>query len=208
MPVGSEVDLFCRALAEEGQREAEKILSQARSEAAGLLAEAQQHAEKTFEVQRHAAGYQAQAEARKLVDAAELEARKRIITFRETVIRDVLNELAQRLNAFRQSSAYADFLLGGVQEGIEALAGREFIVELASAERDAMAAGITDFARKHGWHVEVIGSPVVDGGVRVYSHDRRRLYDNSLAARQKRCEDEIRARIWRKILGAQDAENE
>jgi len=201
MPMWGQVELLCRAVAEEAQREADNILSLARDEAAKLISEAGEHAEKEYRTELLARRSKAYVEAKHIVDSAELEARKRIMAFRDQVVRDVFNALEERLKNFRNEPSCSEFLTSAVREGIEHLLGKDFIVELNEEDFELQREKIAKLAHEMSLKVEVKPSDSFRGGARIYTADRRLLYDNSLPARLDRHEDELRQKIWREIFG-------
>jgi vacuolar-type H+-ATPase subunit E/Vma4 len=203
MPIWGEMELLCRAVAEEARKEAEKILSRAREEAERIIADAGERSEKEYAEESLARRSKAYAEAKHVVDAAELEARKRIMAFRDEVIREVLSALGARLKAFRNEPSYSELLTSAVREGIEHLLGREFIVELNGEDLESQRDEIVKLAAEMSVTIEMKPSSAFEGGVRVYTADRRLLYDNSLSARLVRSEDDIRQEIWRAIFGTE-----
>jgi vacuolar-type H+-ATPase subunit E/Vma4 len=207
MAIWGQLELLCRAITEEGQREAERILAKARTEAEQIMAEAKDRAEKTFESELHARRSATHAEARKVVDSAELEARRRIMAFREEMVLQVLGALEDRLRKLRDEPSYGDILLGFLREGIEHLSGKEFIVELTPGDLELLAERIAGLAGDLSVGIETIESNALEDGLRVYTADRRLLFDNSLSARLKRIENRIRQDIWRELFGAEKQES-
>jgi vacuolar-type H+-ATPase subunit E/Vma4 len=203
MVLWGQLELFCRAVTEEGQREAERILATARAEAEQIMAEARDRAEKTFESELHSRRSATHAEARKVVDSAELEARRRIMAFREEMVLQVLGALEDRLRKLRDEPSYGDILLGFLREGIEHLSGKEFIVELNPSDLELLAERIAGLAGDLSIRIKTIESSFFEDGLRVYTADRRLLFDNSLSARLKRIENSIRQDIWRELFGAE-----
>ena len=203
MPIWGQVELLCRAVSEEGRKEAELILAQAQAEAARIIAEARERAEKEHESELLAQTSAAYAEAKHIVDSAELEARKRIMSFREQVIQEIQEALQARLKEFRKEPTYGDFLMSALREGIEHLPGKAFIVELNAQDLEWVAEKARDWAQQQSLAVALKPSASTDGGLRVYTDDRRLLYDNSLSARLKRSENDIRQQIWSTIFGTE-----
>ena len=80
MSIWGEVELLCRAISKEGGKEAESILTQAKAEAEKIIARTERQTEKEFREKIFTQRGKAYAKARLVVDAAELEAKKRIIT--------------------------------------------------------------------------------------------------------------------------------
>ena len=205
MPVWGHVELLCRAVAEEGRHEAEQILAQARADAGDIISAARDRADKEFQEALLARKRDAYAEAKRIVDSAELEVKKRIMTFREETTSEILGALQQCLQAYRNEPRYAGFLLSAVKEGLDHLPGGSFIVELNAADVGVLEGELKKFAAERSFHIEVEASRSCEGGVRVITRDRRLLYDNSFAARLKRSENEIRQEIWRMIFGTPTA---
>jgi vacuolar-type H+-ATPase subunit E/Vma4 len=56
--------------------------------------------------------------------------------------------------------------------------------------------------------MDVKSSASLMGGVRVYTADRRLLFDNSFSARFKRMEEDIRQEIWRAVFGTDERTSE
>lgn len=226
MPIWGQVELLCRAVAEEGRKEAERILSQARAEVERTLSEARERAEEDAAREMLERRSVAHAEARRIVDSAELEARKRIMALRERLVQDVFEALRERLKAFRIDPAYGDFLVSALFEGIQYLSGSSFIAEMSAEDielvkervksrpaeqpplpiiTDSPIHPLTDSptTATDSPIIELKASPSIGGGVRVYTGDGHKLYDNSLSARLKRREADIRQEIWRSLFGAE-----
>jgi vacuolar-type H+-ATPase subunit E/Vma4 len=203
MVLWGQLELFCRAVTEEGQREAERILATARAEEEQIMAEARDRAEKTFESELHSRRSATHGEARRVLDSAELEARRRIMAFREEMVLQVLGALEDRLRKLRDEPSYGDILLGFLREGIEHLSGKEFIVELTPGDFELLAERIAGLAGDLSIRIETKESSSFEDGLRVYTADRRLLFDNSLSARLKRIENSIRQDIWRELFGAE-----
>ena len=208
MPIWGEVELLCRAVLEEGRKEADKILTQAKAESETIIASAQARAEKDLQEQILAQRNEATLKAKRLVDSAELEARKRIIAFRERVIQEIFSALELSLKNLRHQPEYPALLLSTVKEAVDALPGKEFVVELKQEDVELVKEQIEALGRERSVKIEVRTSPYLEGGSRVYGgdRDRRVLYDNSLSARLRRREDDIRRKIWSVIFGTERSE--
>jgi len=205
MPIWGKIELLCRAISEAGESEAEKILGEARAEAERLLAEARGQAESEFDRDLLSQKSSAYAEAKRLVDSAELEARKRIITCRERIMQEILATLETRLQDARKEPVHAEFLLSSINEGLGYLPGAEFIVEINPQDLERVTAGVENLAGRRAVRIVVNTSPLIEGGVRITTSDRRLLFDNTLATRLKRHEEVIRQKIWKRILGIDKA---
>lgn len=203
MPIWGEVELFCRAILDEGRKEADNIVTQAKAEAERVIAGAQERAEKELQEKTVAQRSEAYMGAKRLVDSTELEAKKRIIAFREQLIQEIFRALELRLRKISDQPEYPDFLLSTIREGIRSLPGKEFVIELKQEDLELVKEKTEALGRELSAKIELRTLPSIEGGSRIYTADRRLLYDNSLLARLKRREDEIRQQIWKKIFGTE-----
>jgi len=203
MPIWGEMELFCRAILDEGRKEADNIVTRAKAEAERVIAGAQGRAEKELQEKIVAQRSEAYVEAKRLVDSAELEAKKRIIAFREQLIQEIFSALELRLRKISDQPEYPDFLLSTIREGIHSLPGKEFVIEIKKDDLELVKEKIEALGRELSAKIELRTSPSIKGGSRIYTGDRRLLYDNSLLARLRRREDKIRRQIWKKIFGTE-----
>lgn len=203
MPIWGEVELLCRAILEQGRKEADEILGNAKVESEKIIASARTRAEKELQEQILAQRSKALLEARQIVDAAELEAKKRTIAFREDLMQEIFRALELRLKDVSNQREYPDFLVSAIKEGIDSLVGKEFIVELRQEDLELVKESIEALGRELSVRIQTTTSLSIEEGARVYTGDRRLLYDNSLSARLKRCEDEIQREIWRRFFAGE-----
>jgi vacuolar-type H+-ATPase subunit E/Vma4 len=201
MPLWGQIELLCRAIAAEGQNEAEKILAQAKAAAERLLVAAKENAEAKFQGEILSQRNKAYTDAKRQVDAADLEAKRQVMAFREEIMREIFHTLEDRLNLFRNTPSYPDFLLKALKEGIAHLPGKDFLVELNEADFPAIQDKISDITSELSVNVSIKTSTELSAGVRIYTADQRQLYDNTLSARLNRLENEIKQAIWRRIFG-------
>jgi V/A-type H+-transporting ATPase subunit E len=192
--------LLCRAVLEEAQKEADKILDSARNEADRILREAEERTNKEVQTEVLLAKSKAQAESKQIVDLAELEARKRLLSFQQQVTHHLLESLEARLKDLRNEHRYADFLLFVLREGINNLPGASFIVEVNEKDVERIRGSVDELAEELSAKITLIASPSVEQGCRTLTEDRRLLYDNTLASRLKRFKDDIQREIWRMIF--------
>ncbi len=205
MPLWGKIELLCRAISEEGESEAEKILSEARAEAERWVAEAEAQAQREFERELLSLKGGAHAEAKRLVDAAELEARKRIIASRERIMQEILDALTIRMQDARQEPAYTGFVLSSIEEGLENLPGKTFLVEMNPEDLERFRVAIEALASQRAVTIDLNASPSIQAGVRITTGDRRLRLDNTFEARLKQQEDSIRQEIWNRIVGVDPA---
>lgn len=200
MPIWGEVELLCRAIAEEGRQAADKVLNQAQTEAQDILNRAGKQALREIRLQEENRSSELHMEAKQIVDAAEVEARQRLMTFQEETVQELLSNLEEFLNGLRSHPEYAAFLSGSVREGLDRLPGKEFIVELNPADLPVIRNEAESISRQRSCRIRLEASERVHCGALIYTEDRRLLYDNTVSARLKRHAETVRREIWRTIF--------
>jgi len=203
MPIWGQAELLCRSIAEEGRKQSEKLLEQARLHADGAIRDAAQQADRQYQETRLSGKSQAVAEAGHLVDTAELAARRRVMTFHSQMLQEVMDALTERLQQFRNQPAYERFLIAAAREAMEHLPRREVIIEAAESDAEIIQGRLEELAHEYSAAIEIRRSNSFDGGVRVYAADQKMMFDNSFDARLNRVKDEIQHEIWRTIVGTQ-----
>ncbi|GEM_PF-955477 len=203
MPLWGQVALLCRSIAEHGRKQTEALLTQARLEADKIIQDARRQADHQYEEARLTGKSQAVAEAGQRVDTAELEARRRVMTFRRQILQEMTDALKDRLNRFRSEPAYGDFLISSAEEGINHLSGQHFILELAKPDAEAIGKRLEEMAHANAVTIDLRHDDTLDGGLRIITGDGKMMFDNRFSARLDRMEDDIRQEIWRSIGGTQ-----
>ena len=202
MVVWGETELLCRAVLEEAQKEADKILAAAKNAADRMLQEAEERADKEVQAKMLLAKGKAQSRSKQIVDLAELEAKKRLLSFQQQLVHHVLQTLERRLKDLRNEPKYAEFLLSIVKQGIGNLPGTSFIVEVNAEDVEQIRSVVDGLADELRADIALVASLTVDLGCRIFTEDRRLLYDNTIAGRLKRLEDDIKREIWRVIFAS------
>ncbi|MGD9972400.1 MAG: V-type ATP synthase subunit E [Desulfatirhabdiaceae bacterium] len=203
MPIWGQVELLCRSIAEHGRKQAEALLTQARLEADKIIRDARQQADRQYEEARLSGKSQAVAKAGQQVDTADLEARRRVMTFRRQILQEMIDALKDRLNLFRSEPDYGDFLISSAREGITQLSGHHFIVELNKPDAEAIGNRLEEMAPANAVTIDLRHDDTLEGGLRIFTADGKTMVDNRFSARLDRMEDDIRQEIWRSIGGTQ-----
>lgn len=201
MPLWGHVELLCRAIAEAGRKEAERLLEQASQQAENTVRDTAQQADRRYQEKRLSSKTQAAAEARQMVDTAELAAKRRVMTFHRQLIQEVMEALMERLKRFRTQPDYERFLILATREAMGHLASPEVIVETAERDTDIIRNRQDELSRNGTPRIHIRSTNAFDGGVRVFTADNTMMVDNSLTARCSRMENDIRREIWRTIGG-------
>jgi vacuolar-type H+-ATPase subunit E/Vma4 len=112
----------------QAREEADKLVADVRDEAARLVAAAEAQRQETLARTKAEVEAQAKLEARNRLDRAELESKRQTGQTKEAILRQVFSRALARLQEFRQSPAYPDWLSRGLLATLKQLEGQQFQV--------------------------------------------------------------------------------
>ncbi len=128
MPLFDQVELLCQAIHSQSREEAEKILAHAREEAERLVAAAEAQGREVLDRTRFEVESQARLEARNRIDRAELERKRQTGQTKEQVLSEVFSQTLDRLQAFRTSDQYPNWLRQALSAALAQMEGEKFQV--------------------------------------------------------------------------------
>ena len=134
MPLYDQVELLCQAIATQAGNEAAKIRARARQEADRRLNEAEARRREVLARTKAEVEGQASLDARSRIDRAELESKRRISQTKETALADIFAQAQDRLQAFRETPGYRDWLRQALTGVLQQLEGDQFQVLANPAE--------------------------------------------------------------------------
>ncbi len=184
-------------LEKEASAECERILGEARTQAAEIVAQAQREAQSYLEAQRRQAEAERAATRTKSESAAQLKAAALVLQAKDQGMTAIFTDAEVELGRFSQNKTqYAKILRGLIQEGAAGLSGH-LIIEVYS--NDLQVARQT--VKEAGLDAEVKSSTAVSGGARVATPDGRFVVENTLTSRLERIKpvvaSEVAALLWR-----------
>jgi len=195
----SQSDILCREISNESRTEAREILEQAERDAAQREKEAQAVAGRIEAEIISRASAQADALKKRILSGLHLEIKNQKIRAREAFLLKLFDLVRQRLEVFRSSGEYPEFIRQSVLEGTLAL-GMD-AVEIVSGDKEKALLGPEMLRTIEAEIRKVSDRPVSlslsretlnEGGVVLMSPDGRVRFDNSLSARMKRVQDPMR----------------
>jgi V/A-type H+-transporting ATPase subunit E len=188
------------------------ILNQARSQARDLLRSAQavvqsvrQQAEEEAETTRQEivgrARRETALEKQRLISAARLEVRRRLLAQREEHIATVLSAAREQLAELRRSPDYAGVLRHLIVEAASALGGGELVAsggepETALLKESLLAEIASELERETTLRRGELLRDTT-GGILVERADGRMRYDNTFDGRLARSRDQLRSEVYR-----------
>lgn len=199
-PPTAGAELLAQAIIAQAQEEAAKIRAAAKAAADALIAEAEAEATKRREIIAEEERARALKEQDKALALAELEARRLFLRTREELIERVFIRAEEALATFRKHPQYPGLLQHLLQEGIAALAGDEFVVEVAPADL-SLAEQVCSSPAWCGKRVAVQATEGIGGGCLVWQQDRRAYSNNSLIGILSRHTERLRPLVAAWLFG-------
>jgi len=198
--------LLSDEILQDAQKKAERALKKADRRAKQVVADAEKDAEAALDRAREAAHRRAQRTANSIMATLEQEMRRNLLDVREAELSALFDAALDRLSD-RSGYDVADVLATLAAEAVAAIDSDTIILALNAGDRaiatDAWLATVRDRAG-YGGALIVEGVPApIDGGVVARSGDRKKLYDNSYAARLRRLRPTLRQDIATQAYAAE-----
>lgn len=207
MVLPDQVSLLCRAIQKKGQDEAEKILSRAAEQAERIVHDAEEKVHGELDrrlTQKRQAAFQ---QARQIQDGATLQAGKKLLQAKESLLNELLQAARQRLLEIRDGPDYPAVLQSLILQAVAELPGEERC-RIQVRERDQPLFNdaffhvlMPDDERR----LELISEAAdISGGCLVYSFDGRMLVDFSFSALLTRAQPRLRELMATELLEEQE----
>jgi V/A-type H+-transporting ATPase subunit E len=204
MPLYDQVELLCQAITTQAKGEVEKILTQGREEADRRLKEAEARRQEVLARTRAEVEAQAKLTARNLIDRAELEGKRQVSQMKETFLTKVFEQARARLQAFRDSADYRNWLRTTLLGALQQLEGEEFRLLAHPEEAKWLTPDLLqEVSQVRGCHLDLAADPdLPPGGFVVARADGRVRFDQTFAGIIDRNRETLRAEIARKLWGS------
>ncbi len=208
MPLPDNIELLCLAIKKRATSQGEKILEKAKKEAQRILSSGLREAERELEAKRLELKRQAFQEAKRTTDGAELAARRMIMAAREEIFKKVMDKARDLLFETREKpEAYKDMVKSMIVNALSVLAGEgegKLLVQASQRDIQVVKEAAKEAEKDSGVDVQVDEQPAeIEGGILVFSFDRRRMVDFSFDALLKRLEPEIRALVAKNVFSGE-----
>jgi V/A-type H+/Na+-transporting ATPase subunit E len=204
MPLYDQVELLCQAITSQAKDEGDKILARAREEAELRLSEAEARRQEALARTKMEVEAQARLDARSRIDRAELEGRRRVSQTKETILHEVFEQTRARLQAFRETPAYRDWLRASLLGALQQLGGEQFQV-MANPEEEKWLtpALLEEVGVARGCRLTFAADPdLPPGGFVVVRADGRVRIDQTFQGLIERQRETLRAETARRLWGS------
>ena len=174
MPLYDQVELLCQAITAQAKAEVDQILARAREEADRRLIEAEAGHQEALARTKAEVEAQAKLSARSRIDRAELEGKRQVSQKKETWLTEVFGQVQARLQAFRETAGYRDWLRATLLSALQQLEGEDFRVMAHPDEETWLTPDLLDeVSAARGCHLTCRSRPGPAPG-RLRGHPGRR----------------------------------
>jgi vacuolar-type H+-ATPase subunit E/Vma4 len=190
MPLYDQVELLCQAITTQAKGEVEKILTQGREEADRRLKEAEARRQEVL--------------ARTRAEVEAQEGKRQVSQMKETFLTKVFEQARARLQAFRDSADYRNWLRTTLLGALQQLEGEEFRLLAHPEEAKWLTPDLLqEVSQVRGCHLDLAADPdLPPGGFVVARADGRVRFDQTFAGIIDRNRETLRAEIARKLWGS------
>ncbi len=194
---------FCDQIRSDASDQADSILKRARHSADRKIRDARTEAQQAAQQLLTEAHAEAALIDRRTLAGVSLDSKRILLKAHGRILDDALEELKARVDQLRSHDAYNDFLVNLAAQAVIALDEKHCIIAPGRQDiqrfTDDILAKVSDRVEKStGSHVTIALSAErsPDGsGLIAYSTDGNALLDNTVSARFRRLEDELKVII-------------
>jgi len=201
MALYDQVELLCQAIHTQAREEAEGLLARTRDETANLVAAAEARRAEVLERTRGEVQAQAHLEARSRLDRAELESKRQVAQAKEALLNEIFTLGMERLQAFRETPGYEQWLRRALSSALEHLEGDSFRVTAHPEETTRLTPELLgQVSRESGRQLTLAPDPdLTPGGFMMTRADGKMRYDQTFQGIIDRQRDNIRAELAKKL---------
>ena len=147
---------------------------------------------------------QARLDARSRIDRAELESKRQISQTKETVLNEIFAQAQDRLQAFRETPDYRNWLKRTLASALQQLGGNQFQVMVNPAEEKWLTPDLLEeVSTERACQLTLTTDPDLSaGGFVVVRADGRVRIDQTFQGIIDRGREAFRAEIARKLWGS------
>jgi V/A-type H+-transporting ATPase subunit E len=200
--VEERMQLLSRAVLSEANAEADRVLEAAQSKADAIRERAKEQAQAQREEILQRARTKAESVRSGCVASAQLEARRLRLERREQVLDRVFEAVRQRLPNVQGWTDYDQIVRDLAREAVGHLGADAVRIRADEHAREVLSdSTLVELSEELG--VQLRLEDLDDGrtGVVAETMDGHRRYDNTLQARLGRWQDELRAPVYRLLMG-------
>ena len=203
MPFPNSTDLLSQAVTKKAEEETRDILAKARNQAEKIIKKVEEEAKSKFEQNLSRLKEEKYLEARNITSTAELKAKRLLLTGKEALVTEILEEAKKRLLNLKKEARYKKILLVLIEDGLKELTGERFKIMLSDSDKSLLNnEDLQTITKKTGKMLALSEEKTaILGGCIVMREDKHLLYDNSFEALFHKNEATLRAEIAKRLFG-------
>ena len=196
------IKVLSSAVLREVQSDADQVLADARAKADGIRQRAQEQADAKRAKILDEASVEGDRVRSQVIATNQLKARTMLLEQREKLLDEVFNSAKQRLPSLLHDPDYGKIAQRLFREAILQLGGDAAKVRADEETLKALTTSEIENLSKETQMQIQLGDPLEKGhGVVAETEDKRRQYDNTLETRLNRMQDQLRATVYRILMG-------
>jgi len=196
------IKVLSSAVLREVQSDADQVLADARAKADGIRQRAQEQADAKRAKVLEEASVESDRVRSQVIATNQLKARTMLLEQREKLLDEVFNSAKQRLPSLLHDPDYGKIAQRLFREAILQLGGDAAKVRADEETLKALTTSEIENLSKETQMQIQLGDPLEKGhGVVAETEDKRRQYDNTLETRLNRMQDQLRATVYRILMG-------
>ena len=198
----------------DARAEEEKLLQDAESQAAEKKRYAQKKAESLLKEARDRAEEQAAALKQKAISGAEREVKRRALRMRDTLMRDIMERVEEKLGSMINDPGYRTVLANWLVEAAVGLGAEAAQVNASARELplidDQLLTAARERIRAHSGKEMTLtlsdAEPLESQGVILTTTDGRMAFNNQVKTRMSRKRREIQMRVYNAVFAGKQEE--
>jgi V/A-type H+-transporting ATPase subunit E len=200
--VDESLSALSRAVTQRVRADADQVLADAQARADDVREQARRQAEAEREKILGDAAGEAERIRSQAAASARLKGRTRVLERREKLLDEVFEAARQRLPSIQEWTNYDRIVYLLASEAIAQLRVERCHIRADDRTLDVLSCGVLE-ELKEGSKVQMQVGEALKGAIGVLAEtpDGHRQYDNTLAARLERLEDELRFPVYRLLTG-------
>jgi V/A-type H+-transporting ATPase subunit E len=192
----------------DARAEAEQIVAEAEKSCADLAENSRQHVASLLADAEKKAAAQSRAVSDKILAGVDLEIRRKRMQMEETLHREILDAVKERIRGMTATPQYRQILMQWVAEAAAGLDAQRAEINASAGERalidKAFMAAASELARKSSGRETAFSlsdaPPLAGQGIILSAADGRIAFNNQVTTRIDRLRREIRKLIYEKLF--------
>jgi vacuolar-type H+-ATPase subunit E/Vma4 len=200
-------EAICAKIQQDADAEVKQLLERARSQAQSVLDEARASSQTAKDAALQSLDKEIEKLKDRILSTLNLEKKRLLLDGKQSFVENVLAEVNRKAGVFRNDSAYGEFLVQAIVEGVRVIEATSVVVYYSVIDEHIFSdsfvkkiSGLCAGALSKPCSLTLNKSDFKDLGVIINSEDGRMMYDNRFGARLERAYDEIYMELLKEVV--------